>query len=85
MNARPRIIVGKVESGIPIPESYRYSADGETHAAYPFAMMMPGDSFETDSPSIGMVAKTWVRARNLDWKFSVRYMGAGRTRIWRVK
>lgn len=78
-----KVFVGPVEPGIPIPPQARIMSDG--HAPYPFAQMWVGDSFLTDSPSIAMVAKTWAKARGLNWSFSVRYQGEGRTRIWRTK
>lgn len=80
-----------VEKGIRMPERHggRYGTGGPGVYSYPFAQMVPGDSFALGPyTAAGMVrvSNSLVRARRRGLgKFAARKTEDGELRVWKVR
>lgn len=73
-----------IEKGVPVPDDGRFK-DSEDRIRYPFADMLPGDSFVVSGGRKKSVKAAMCQyARGNGWKFTSRVQIDGTIRVWRV-
>ena len=71
----------KIEHNVPLPKSYlKYSSMSGT-----ISQMEVGDSFVAEDSTANTRNSIYVCARRFNRKMSIRTIGGGKIRAWRIK